>query len=111
MNVTAAPGGRNIAIKTAFVNASALGSTVVLAATTGGIIRVLSLVVVTTLANNIKLLSAATDITATYPLGANGGIVMPFTEIGWVDTNESEALNINMSVATPTGITVRYIIV
>lgn len=94
-----------------FVNTSATGDTAVVAAPSAtGRIRVLGVTVVSTLANNIKFRSATTDITALFPLGANGGFVLPFNEHGWFQTNPGEALNINMSVATATGVQVHYIV-
>jgi hypothetical protein len=65
---------------------------------------------VTTLANSIKFQSNASDISATFPLGANGGLVMPFNEHGWFQTNVGEPLLINLSVGTATGIQINYII-
>lgn len=97
-------------IKNIFVNASSLGSTQIIAAQTGMSIRVISCAAVSTLANSIKFQSNATDISATFPLGANGGLVMPFNEHGWVQTNIGEALNINLSVGTATGVQINYII-
>jgi hypothetical protein len=73
-------------------------------------IRVISVAIVSTLANNVKFQSAANDISATFPLGANGGLVMSFNEHGWFQTNVGEALNINLSVGTLTGIQINYII-
>lgn len=109
-NVTSAP-PKNRTCLSAYVNASSLGSNAVLSAQTGKSIRVLGLAVVSTLANSIKLMSAATDITATFPLGANGGLVLPFNEHGWCQTAEGEALNLNLSVATATGLSIIYIYV
>jgi len=97
-------------IKSTFVNASSLGATQIIAAQTGMSIRVISMAVVTTLVNSVKFLSAAADISATFPLGANGGLVCSFNEHGWFQTNEGEALSINLSVATATGVQINYII-
>ena len=109
-NVTSTPPKNRTVIST-FVNASALGSTAVVNAIAGKSIRVVSAAIVTTLANNVKFLSAATDISATWPLGANGGIVLPYNDHGWVQTAEGAALNINLSVATATGVHIEYIAV
>jgi len=97
-------------IKSTFVNASSMGSNQIIAAQPGMSIRVIDAAMVTTLANSVKFLSAATDISATFPLGANGGLVLPFNEHGWVQTNVGEALNINLSVGTATGVHINYII-
>jgi hypothetical protein len=91
-------------------NPASLGSNALVAAITGSRIRVLSAAIVTTLANNVKFLSAATDISATWPLGANGGLVLPFNEHGWCQTALGEALNMNLSVATATGVHIQYIV-
>lgn len=96
------------AVRKTYVNASSLGSNAVVTAESGRKIRVLAMVAVTTLANSIKLMSAATDITATFPLAANGGFTLPFNEHGWCETAAGEALNINLSVATATGVQIVY---
>jgi len=95
-------------IKRAFVNASSLGSTQVVAAVPGGRIRVFAVAAVAGGAASIKLQSAATDISATFALSANGGIVLPFNEHGWFETAEGEALNINLSAAVAVGISIQY---
>lgn len=91
-------------------NPSSLGSTTLVAAVPGARYRVLAVAVITTLANNVKFLSNASDITATFPLAANGGLVLPFNEHGWFQTNLGEALNVNLSVATATGVQLQYIL-
>jgi hypothetical protein len=88
---------------------SSSGATALVAAVAGAKYRVLSVVVVTTLANAVKFQSASTDITATFPLGANGGIVLPFNEHGWFETSVNEALNVNLGTATATGVQIQYI--
>lgn len=88
---------------------SASGATALVAAAAGAKYRVLSVAVVSTGANSVKFQSASTDITATFPLGANGGFVLPFNEHGWFETATNEALNINMSAATSTGVQIQYI--
>lgn len=108
-NVTRTP-PQVLSVKNTFVNTSSSGATVLVAAKTGMSIRVLSFAVVTTLANNVKFLSAATDISALFPLGANGGLVCSFNEHGWFQTAAGEALSINLSVATATGIQINYIV-
>lgn len=97
-------------IKNMFVNTSSAGSNLILAGQTGTVIRVIAVTVITTLANNIKFQSNATDISATFPLGANGGAVLGFNEHGWFQTNPGESLNINISAATATGVQLNYIV-
>lgn len=94
----------NVALTTA-----SSGATQIVAAATGTKYRVLAVALISTLANSVKFQSGSNDISALFPLGANGGLVLPFNEHGWFETNSNEALNINMSVATSTGIQVQYI--
>lgn len=108
MNVTSA-----VPLKSPHVNLGAnpstSGATELVAASAGAVYRVLSVAIVSTTANGVKFQSASTDISATWPLGANGGIVLPFNEHGWFETNAGEALNINMSAASATGVQIQYI--
>lgn len=97
--------------KNANVTSASSGNNQVVAAAVGHKIRVLSVVAVTTLANAIKFQSGTTDISATFPLGANGGLVLPFNEHGWFETAANEALNVNLGTATSTGVQVHYILV
>ncbi len=92
-----------------FVNPSASGDNQIVAGVTNAKYRVLSVAVVTTLANNVKFRSATTDVSATFPLAANGGFVLPFNEHGWFETASGEALQVNLSVATATGVQIQYI--
>lgn len=96
------------AVISALANPSASGQSEVIAAKAGAAIRVLGLAVVATTANAVKFQSASTDISATFPLGANGGLVLPYTEHGWFQTAVGEALNINMGTATATGVHVVF---
>jgi hypothetical protein len=95
--------------RNAFVNPSTATTTTIAAAVAGKIFRVLSVAAVSTIANNINFGSNATAISATFPLGANGGVVLPFNEHGWFQTNAGEALNIVTSAASATGVQVQYI--
>lgn len=109
MNVTSAS-PKHTVIARGFANPSTLGSNQVVAAVTGARIRVLSLAAITTAANSVKFMSASTDISATFPLAANGGLVLPFNEHGWFETAVGEAFNVNLSAATATGISIQYIV-
>jgi hypothetical protein len=63
-------------------------------------IRVLSLFFVTSTFMSIKFQTGATtDITGALPLGANGGLVLPFNPVGWFETAAGAKLNIVLSVA------------
>jgi len=98
----------NSSIVQGFISPSALGASIVVAAVTGMRIRVISLALVTTAVNSVKFQSNAVDISALWPLGANGGLVLPFNEHGWMTTAVGEALNVNLSVATATGVHITY---
>jgi hypothetical protein len=89
------------------VNATTTGNTEVVAAQGAGVkIRVLSMAIVSTIAQTVKFQSGTTDISAAFPVAANGGLVMPKNDHGWFETAANEALNINLSEATPTGVQV-----
>lgn len=104
---------RVVPLKTAHINVGAnpatTGNTQIAPADVNARYRVLSLIMISTLANSIKFQSNTTDISATFPLGANGGFVLPFNEHGWFETAFGEALNVNLSVATATGVQIQYI--
>lgn len=91
------------------ITSASSGSNTVVTGVAGCAYRVLAVVAVSTIANSIKFMSNSTDITATFPLGANGGLVLPFNEHGWCETASGEALNVNFSAATSTGVQVHYI--
>ena len=105
---------RTVPLKSPHVNLGATpassGDNSLVAAVAGARYRVLSVAVVSTLANSIKFRSGTTDISGTFPLAANGGFVMPFNEHGWFETAVGEALQINMTVATSTGVQIQYIV-
>ena len=97
-------------VNRAFVNASSTGNTSLVAAQGVGVrIRVLGIIAVSTLANNVKFQSATTDISALFPLAANAGFVLPETAHGWFQTAANEALNVNLSAATATGVQVIWV--
>lgn len=108
MNVTSA-----VPLTTPHVNVAANPSTAtdtqLVAGATDAKYRVLSVAIVTTLANNVLFKSATTAISATFPLGANGGVVLPFNEHGWFETASGQALNFTTSAATACGVQVQYI--
>jgi len=92
-----------------FANLAASG--LVIAAVTGKRIRVFAVLVSALAAATVKFQSAAADISATFPLAANGGFVMPTIGRPWFVTNTSEALNLVMSLATTVGVQVIYDVV
>ena len=110
MNVTNTPPLRN-PCSYGFATVSSLGSNLVVpAASAVSRIRVLSAVVLTTAATNVTFQSNATAISATFPLGANGGFSLPMSVYGWFETNPGEALNINLSAGSLTGVQLTYLV-
>jgi hypothetical protein len=88
--------------KTAGVTVTASGQ--LLAAFPGKRIRVHGIALISAAATTATLRSASTDVTGSFPLAANGGFVIPFSDAGWFETAVGEALNINLSVSTATGV-------
>lgn len=100
-----------VTVSRAYVNASASGSTLALAAVTGKSIRVLSVVAVATSDVTIKFLSGATPISADFPISSRGGFSMPRNVDGWFQTVSGDALNVNLSAAIATGVIFTYALV
>ena len=97
-------------VNRAFANASLIGNTQVVAAQGASVrVRVLSVLVVATLGVTVKFQSATTDITAGFPLAANGGMVLPYNPHGWFETAANEALNINLGLGTATGCQITWV--
>ena len=96
-------------VREVFVNPSTATTTQILPAVPNKKYRVLGLALVTSAANNVSFKSAAADITAVWPLGTNGGLVLPYNEHGWAETNAGEALQITTSAATACGVHIMYI--
>jgi hypothetical protein len=99
----------NVPVKQAFLDSPSFGTNVVIPAVSGKQIKVLSVALVSKAANDVYFLSGANKISATMPLGANGGFVLPFNAYGWFVTNEGEGLAVNVSAITQTGVMVSYI--
>lgn len=87
-----------------FADVSNSGANLVISAQPNQSIVVLSLLIISSLAQSISFNSDATQISATFPLAQNGGFALPFSEHGWFATAPGEALNITLSAATPTGV-------
>ncbi|MCI0440484.1 MAG: hypothetical protein L0177_15335 [Chloroflexi bacterium] len=100
-----------IAVQRGFANVSALGDSLVIAAVPGAKIRVLAIALIATGAVSVHFRSGTTPVSATLPLAANGGFVLPGLEKGWFETAAGEALNINLGTATATGVQVVYVLV
>lgn len=94
--------------QSAFVNPQTATDTLVVAAVTNSKIRVHSVSVVTTIANNVLFKSNTTAISSTAPIAANGGYILPFSPEGWFTTAIGEALNFTTSAATACGCHVVY---
>ena len=102
--------GKRRIIQRSSVNAALLGSNVGIAAQGAGLkIRVLGFIVISTLAQTVRFLSAASAMSADFPVAANGGVSSGVSEFGWFETAANEALNINLSVATATGIQIIWV--
>jgi len=96
-------------VKSVIANPSTATTTSLVAAVAGKKYRVVGMTIVTTLANNVNLESGTTDITAVFPLGANGGLVLPYNEHGWCETAANAALQVTTSAATACGVHVLYV--
>lgn len=80
-----------------FANPASTGNTQLVAAQGGLRILVLEVCIITSTAQSIKFQSATNDISCAWPLATNGGLVLPYSKNGWLQTNIGEALNINLS--------------
>ena len=92
------------------VNIAGAGATTLVAAVANAKYRVLGVSVITNAANTVYFSSNTTAISATFPLGTNGGMVLPFNEHGWFETNFGEALELNTTAATTAGVQIHYIV-
>ena len=95
------------------IAASSSGANVLLAAQTGKKIKVVNLALMASAAVNVKFQShtTPTDITGLFDLAANGGFVLPYSDIGWFATRSGEGLDINLSGANAVGGVLHYILV
>jgi hypothetical protein len=96
----------DLRVQYVFATPSSSGSTTIVAAQTGQRIIVLQVCVIASAADNVKFQTSTgpTDITCLWPLAANGGFVLPFSQVGWFQTGIGDALNFNQSFAAPTAI-------
>ena len=96
-------------MKYAVVNASASGSNTVVAAVANKRIRVLSYVIIAAGDVTVTWQSASNNISGPMALAANGGAApssgqaVPAGLIGQFETNQGEALNVNLSAAITVG--------
>jgi hypothetical protein len=97
----------NLTVQYAFLSPSASGLSTVVAAQAGQRIIVLQCCVITSSANVVNFAdSSAGAISASMPLAANGGFVLPFAQVGWFQTSIGGGLQINMSSGVATGVQV-----
>lgn len=89
------------AVQYAFVTVAASGATTIVAAQASQRIIVLQCCVITGAADNVKFQSSGgSDLTALFPLAANGGFVLPYSQAGWFQTVLGEGLNFSQSATT-----------
>ena len=99
---------------TAFANVAASQTDALLVtAVAGKKIRVLQALFMaaataTNLTFNTKPGGAGTAISPLFACGANGGASVPFSPIGWFDTNTGEGLTVTTGAGSTTGVLVRY---
>jgi hypothetical protein len=93
-------------VQYAFATPASSGTTTIVAAQAAQRIVVLQLCVIASTADNVKFQTSTgpTDISATFSLAANGGFVLPYSEVGWFQTNIGDALVFSQTVATATAI-------
>jgi hypothetical protein len=103
-------------MKYAVINASASGSNTIVAAVTGKRIRVLSYVMIAAGDVTVTWRSAANAISGPMALATNGGAApaagqaTPAGLIGQFQTEQGEALNMNLSAAIAVGGHLAYIV-
>lgn len=87
------------------------GSGIVIPAVAGFIIRVLSMDYVTSVAVTIEWQTSTgpTLISGPQAFAVNGGIVRPFNQAGWFQTNPGDALLINLSGPATVGGDITYV--
>lgn len=103
-------------MKYAVINASASGSNTIVAAVTNKRIRVLSYTMIAAGDVTVTWRSASTAISGPMALATNGGAApsagqaTPAGLIGQFETNQGEALNLNLSAAVAVGGHITYIV-
>jgi len=85
--------------KFAPIAVSASGAATVVAAVAERKIRVLAVALVALAAVNVKFQShvVPTDLSGLFYPAANGGFVLPYSPVGWLETIAGEALDLNLS--------------
>lgn len=107
--------GRYLTPKFALANVAASQTdSALVTAVTGKQLRVLAAVFVTagTATNitfNSKPAGSGTAISALFAAGANGGAALPFSPVGWFQSNSGEGLTVTTGAGSTTGIQVCYV--
>lgn len=103
--------GLSYQIQRVLIAVSASGATALVAAAGAGlIITVIQYKLLAVGAVNVKFQSASSDITGLDYLSTDGGVVVPYSPVGWFDTAANAALNINLSGAVAVGGVLSYIV-
>lgn len=87
--------------KYAAISASSSGDNTLVAAVSGKKIRVLACVLMSagTVTATFKSANGGTSISGAYPFIAQAGLVMPFSEGGWMETVAGQLLNLSLNGA------------
>lgn len=95
----------------AFANPSLVGNTLLVPAQSGNIaIRVISALVVMSGAVGVKFTGANSgDLTALFPVLANGGFVLPGNQYGWLQTGPNESLSVSLNSSVSGGVHISWI--
>lgn len=96
---------------TTIISASASGANTTVSGVSGKSIRVLSLQLTASTANNIKWQSASgpTDLTGLAYFATSGGYVLPLNQLGWFQSKTGEGLAINLAAAGAVGGSLNYV--
>ena len=98
-------------VQFAFANPTTNGNTLLVPAQSAGlIIRVTAVVAIVSAAASLKFVgSLSGDVSAKWPLQANGGFVLPGNEYGWFQTAPGESLSVNLDTAVNGGIQISWL--
>ena len=97
--------------KFSVVNASAIGSTQIVAAVVSKKLRVLSMFLVAAATANVRVFSSASGQALTGPIYVlpGGGVALPWVPAGWFETEAGKPLSMALDTAVPVGGSVTYI--
>lgn len=101
--------GADCQVKRAVISAAAAADNTIVAAVSGKRIVLLGLFLVSTSANGLTLKSDSTAISGAMAVAANGTLVLPVSDRGYVETAVGEALKLALSGATQVSGAVTYI--